>query len=541
MKKEFKIGCELESNTEYFATESVYHIYAKDTVEVCDDSYVALRALDTKSFNVFVLIKDKKNVTIDFGGATLVMHGKIQPFLIDSSVNVTIKNCNVTYDRPPFTEAEILEYTPECVRIRLNKLCPCRLEDGRLIPYSDTWENLRLNYKGKFYQVFDPVTRKGCGIGLGVMGNHIELEPDWPYTPVPFVAEADGDDILLKGNIPEYYQAGKILIITHELRSLSSVFAVDSKDLKLENYRILSGWGMGIYTYRTENITLDHFVMTHDEKSPCIIANAADGLHTFGTSGTIEIRNSIFEGMIDDAINIHSNFRTVQSVSGNVIYSHLASCEKQAIDLYRVGDEIAVYRGKTMEETARYVITKIEDAGNNVKKFTVDRPVSEHADGDLIESLTANCDVNIENCIFGKANSHMRLQTRGKFVMRNCEIELPLLLSGDASFWFESGPLTDFTVEGCRFIGGRALVALRSEIMPSEAAPYYHRNLKILNNEFDVSVPLDGGYADGIVFKGNKNRLGNPMTLELTNCGSVEAEGCAVSRKTEKKEKLGMN
>ena len=541
MKKEFKIGMQFESDTEYFATEKEYHIYADDTAQLCDDRYVALRAHDTKEFNAFVVIKDKKNITLDFGGATLVMHGKIQPFLIDASENITIKNCSVTYDRPPFTEANILEYTPKCVRIRLNKLCTCRLEEGRLIPYSDTWENLRLNYKGSFYQVFDPETCKGCGIGLGVMGDNIELDPNWPYVPVPFVAEADGEDILLKGNIPEYYQAGKVLIITHEVRSLSSIFAVDAKDLKVENYRILAGWGMGIYTYRTENITLDRFIMTHDEKSPCIISNAADGLHTFGTAGRIEIRDSIFEGMIDDAINIHSNFRTVKSADGNEIYSHLASCEKQARDLYREGDEIAVYRGKTMEETARYVITKIEDAGVDVKKFTVDRPVSEHAEGDLIESLTSNCDVYIENCVFGKANSHMRLQTRGKFVMKNCDIELPLLLSGDASFWFESGPLTDFTVEGCRFIGHRAFVALRSEIMPSEAAPYYHRNLKILNNEFDVSVPLDGGYADGIVFKGNKNRFGNPMTLELTNCGSVDAEGVGVSRRTEKKESLGMN
>lgn len=541
MRKEFKFGIQLESDTEYFATEKEYHIFAQDTTEVCDDRYVALRANDTKNFNVFVLIKNKKNVTLDFGGATLVMHGKIQPFLIDSSENIKIKNCRVTYNRPPFTEARILESTPEYVRLKLNERCTCRIEDGRLVPFGDGWENHRLNYKGCFYQIFDPETRKGCGIGLGIMGNHTDLEPGWPYIPVPFVAEADGEDIILRGNIPEYYQAGKVLTITHEKRSFSSVFMLDTKDVTIENYRILLGWGMGIYSYRAENIVLDRFVMTKDEASPCLIANAADGVHSFGSSGIFEIRDSIFEGMVDDAINIHSNFRTVQRASGNEIYTNLASCEKQARNLYRVGDEIAVYRGNTMEETARYTIKKIENDGEDVRIFTVDRQVSEHSEGDLVESLTSNCDVLIENCIFGKANSHMRLQTRGKFVMKNCEIELPLLLSGDASFWFESGPLTDFTVENCRFVGHRAFIALRSEVMPSDAAPYYHRNLKILNNVFDVSVPLDGGYADGIVFKGNKNSAGGPMTLQLTNCGSVDAEGCAVARRTEKKEQLGMN
>jgi hypothetical protein len=245
--------------------------------------------------------------------------------------------------------------------------------------------------------------------------------------------------------------------------------------------------------------------------------------------------------MIDDAINIHSNFRTVNKVVGNEIYSDLASCELQANDLYRVGDEIAVYKGKTMEKSASYIIKKIEAVEEKVMKYTVDRPADAHLEGDLIESITANCDVRIENCIFGKANSHLRLQSRGKFILKNCETELPLLLSGDASFWFESGPLTDLTVENCRFVEKRAKVTIRSEVMPTEAEPYYHRNLKFINNEFDVDTPIDGGYADNIVFKGNKNALGLPMVLKLTNCGFAQADNCEIERKTEVKDKLKLN
>ena len=183
MKKDFQIGLPLESNTEYLATQREYHVYLDDTAEICDDRYVALRANDTKLFRVFLLIKNKKNITIDFQGATLVLHGKIQPFLIDSSENVTIKNCNVTFHRPHYTEALITQVTPEYARLRLNKFCTCRVEDGKLIPYGDGWENGRLNYNYCFYQVFDAETRKGCGIELGVMGNQIFKEPEYPFTP----------------------------------------------------------------------------------------------------------------------------------------------------------------------------------------------------------------------------------------------------------------------------------------------------------------------------------------------------------------------
>jgi hypothetical protein len=84
----------------------------------------------------------------------------------------------------------------------------------------------------------------------------------------------------------------------------------------------------------------------------------------------------------------------------------------------------------------------------------------------------------------------------------------------------------------------RAKVTIRSEVMPTEAEPYYHRNLKFINNEFDVDTPIDGGYADNIVFKGNKNALGLPMVLKLTNCGSAQADNCEIERKTEVKDNL---
>ena len=541
MKKEFKVGMLVESNTEYFATEQEYHIYASDTVVLFDGRYKVLRAHDTDNFNAFMLIKDKKNVVLDFCGATLVMHGKIQPFLIDSSENITIKNCKVTYDRPPYTEAYILEATHEFVRLRLNENCPCRIEDGRLIPYSDTWENTKLNEGGRFYQVFDGNTRKGCGLGLGVMGNSVEFNPNSPFVPVQYIAEADGEDVLLRGKIPDFYKPGRMLCIAHETRSLSSVFMIDSHNIKLENYRILLGWGMGCFAFRTDNIILDGFCLTYDEASPGIVANAADAVHTFGTSGRFEIRNSTFEGMIDDAINIHSNFRTVESVNENEIYTHVASCESEANNLYRIGDEIAIYRGKTMEEVARYMIMNIETVNETVKKFTVDRTVMDHQSGDLIENITANCDVFIENCVFGKANSHMRFQSRGKFIMRNCESELPILLSGDASYWFESSPITDLTIENCKFVGWRAKIFIKSEVYPTNTAPYYHRNLKIINNEFETDIPVDGGYADAIVFKGNINSAGVPMALLLTNCGSVDADNCIVKRMVETKRELNVN
>jgi polygalacturonase len=175
----------------------------------------------------------------------------------------------------------------------------------------------------------------GYGLHLGSVGTPFVPDKEVPFEITEFSAKEDGEFIILKGDVPDFYKVGRILAIEHERRVLSSVFLIDSKEILIENFRIITGLGMGIFCYRTENVTLDGVKLTHDEKSPCIIANSADVVHSFGNSGKFDIKNCVFEGMIDDAINIHSNFRTVKSVCGNEMYVNLASCELQAKNLYK--------------------------------------------------------------------------------------------------------------------------------------------------------------------------------------------------------------
>lgn len=540
MEKIFKTGEALTDGCVYLADRKVYDIYPADAKEVSGPQYISLRARSDPRFLVFLYIRDQKNITLDFRGADIVLHGKIQPFLFDNCENITVKNCNIRFARPPYTELSILERGDGYLRTRLNPLCPCRVEDGNLIPFAEEWECTDLDFRGHFFQVFDPVTCDPCGSFLGGTG-HFRRSPDFPFDVIPFRAEADGGDILLYGNAPGFCTPGRVLEIEHEKRDLASVCTVSCRNIVIENYRIVSGLGMGMYFIRTHDITLDGYRLYHDETSPCVISNSADAFHTFACSGKITIRNSIFENMMDDALNVHSNFHTVREVSGTTIVADVASVELQAQICFAAGDEIAVYNGPTMEKTGTYRIVGVEDVEKGVRRFLLDRPAGAHKKGDLIENVSANAELEITNCRFGKANTHLRFQTRGKINVKDCVTELPFLLTGDASYWFESGPVQDMTVENCRFVGNRAAVRITSEVMPNENAPYYHRNIRLIGNEFTADVPVQGGYADNIVFCGNKNTSGVPMRLELTNCGTVDADGCDVVRRTEVKTALRVN
>ena len=65
-----------------------------------------------------VFIKEKKNITIDGNGATLLVHGKMTPFLFDKCENITVKNLTVDYACPTMTEFEILSNKKRRVRYK---------------------------------------------------------------------------------------------------------------------------------------------------------------------------------------------------------------------------------------------------------------------------------------------------------------------------------------------------------------------------------------------------------------------------------------
>ena len=87
----------------------------------------------------------------------------------------------------------------------------------------------------------------------------------------------------------------------------------------------------------------------------------------------------------------------------------------------------------------------------------------------------------------------------------------------------------------------KAVVEIRGEVAVTDKEPYYHKNIKIQKCEFTSDMPVSGGYADNIVFTGNKNTSGEKMRMELTNCGRVIADNCEIIRKTEENRELKLN
>jgi len=56
-----------------------------------------------------------ENLTIYGGGSEFMFHGRMTPFVIDNSRNITIKNLSIDYGRPFFSQGEIVAAGQEYV------------------------------------------------------------------------------------------------------------------------------------------------------------------------------------------------------------------------------------------------------------------------------------------------------------------------------------------------------------------------------------------------------------------------------------------
>jgi len=532
--KPFDRTTKFESNTEYIFEGEVLSISAFDTVRLEEKIYRAIYMSEKTWLDTAIYLKDLSNVTLDFGGATLFLRDDtIQPFVLDGCKNITIKNVTIEYERSLLNEMDIVDVKDGEIWCRQTekqkKHFPMRAQNGFLIPISGEKEYPDAFKEPKFFNLYDRDTRdfrKMYLIRIGTELPHLPKE-QFPFRYFDLTAEQRGDCIVLCGELPDGIIPGVTCAITHSERDVSSCFIICSENTVLENVRILNGAGMGILGMYSENITLDGVQYCFDERSHGITTNAADAVHLISCFGKIEIVNSIFEGMKDDALNIHSNYYTVQSIENNVIYAKLKTDiqENPGVNahykMFDKGDTLAIYRGSTTVLKQILAVENIEVTGDFTADIYCNGDLSALDVDDTIENRSAQADLHIKNCRFGKAGTHLRLQTRGKVLIEDCECSLTILLSGDKNYWYEGSPINDLTIKNCRFMGKRGLIIAMPSFDVCDESPYYHSGIKIIQNTFDVTNALNLSNCKDILFERNITCSGMSFKNHFQNCTEI--------------------
>lgn len=535
-EKIFTKGITIESNTYYKATEKRYDIYLEDCVKSYNEEYFSYTTKRAGEHIVGFLLKDLKNVTLDFQDATIVFHGRITPFILDNCENVKLINFKVDYDRPFYTQAHVYECDSKRMKIKIDDGFDYRLEDGYLYAVSETWEK-KLNQNDCLLWMFDRTGVKSYGIMLALFGPEIFPNENPPMPIGQILVEQEGEYLILKGNFPEHWDANNgnnSLLITHEVRDKCTVTLVGCKDVYIENFILIHGAALAIMGMRTENVYIDNFSMYMNyEGNGRLVTNNADAIHFFNCSGKFVLKNSYMDGLLDDTVNIHNNYLVIDKIENKTITCKFPGAGVEIhCPLFIAGNDIAVYRGRTQELKGEFkILNATIDEEKKLYFYELDRIPENLEVGDVIENISGHPEILLENCTFGTFRGTMRLQSRKKTVVRNCEFrnkDASIIFTGDTTYWFESGPVEDFLIENCKFFNTKHTPRLNfwGDVEYTEKEKYYHKNITVRNCYFDEGLVAVLRHVDNFVFENNTSN--GEMTIQTQACDKVIANNVTV-------------
>ncbi len=531
-------GMRFQSGKTYVADNGVIDVYMQDTFYCDNKEALSSTRLMKDSCQVGFLLENLHDVTLDFGGAKVVFHGRIVPFVLLNCQNVVIKNLKIDYDRPFFTQADVLSVKDGEIEMRICDGFDYTIKDGYLYAKAESWEK-NLNANDCLLWLYDKSGKKNYDeIILGLFGDEIFPNENPPIPIRHLHIREKGDRQIVYGEFPKQWDTNdgnNCLLITHEIRDKNTFTLVGGSDIVIENCILIHGAAFGIMGMYVHNVRIDNFSMYNNyDGNGRLVTNNADAIHMFHCTGLIEVKNCQMEGLLDDTINIHNNYFSVKKAENNclALYTQAAGVSdkyKVYCKLFNVGDKIAVYRGKTVEKVADLTITAMwVDEKEMVRYVAVDGDVSAVSENDTVENMSAQPEIHVHDCTFGSFRGTMRLQSRNKTVLENCVFgnkEVSLFFTGDTRYWFESGPVNDMIIRNCVFDGvqyGARLLFL-SEMEFTEKDKYYHKNLLVENCTFKGKGMLaDLRHVDNYVARNNVFEQGS--YIKATDCGKIDSD-----------------
>ena len=461
-----------------------------------------------------ILLEGAKHFNISGPGAEIFCRGKMIEVCIDSCENITVSGLHFDYHRPTVSEFQVVAVGEDHVDLQIHKDSEYRIEDGNLIWYGEGWTcNTRI-----LGQELDLETNDVRRLWNPIEGMQFEeIKPD--------LVRARGAHQVKKDHV---YQ------LRETFRDYAAVFTRRSKNISWKNLDFYFLHGMGLVSQFSENLTYDAVSIAPDSTSGRTTAAWADILHISGCKGKVLVKDCIFKGAHDDAINIHGTYlQVVEKVSENQIKLRFMHHQTYGFMAVNPGDEIEFVDGESYES---HGLNKVKEANLlNPKEIlvTLEKSVPRELDlEDVIENVTWTPEVEIRGChVSWIPTRGFLLATRKKVLVEEnvfLATHMSAILMGiDANKWFESGYVRDMTIRNNKFIHCAEPV-IHIEPMNSKANNSVHQNIRIENNQFLLrnELVLKAKSTRNISVTGNtivsEKKLNNESVVMTSDCTGVK-------------------
>lgn len=478
----------------------------------------------TNPKKVGIALEDMKNLTLDGQGSEFVFHGRMLPVSLLRSENCLLKNFSIDFENPHIAQVKIVENDPQ---------------DG-IVFEPAPWVDYRIA-KDSIFEAYGEgwTMRHSWGIAFDGDTKHLVYNTSDIGCPTKGASEVAPRRIHALGWKDARLVPGTVVAMRGWGRPTPGIFLSHDVNTTIENVKVHYAEGMGLLAQLCENITLEKFgVCLKGDADPRYFTTQADATHFSGCKGKIVSCNGLYEGMMDDAINVHGTYlKVVKRVDDCTLVGRYMHGQSWGFEWGCPGDEVQFIRSNTMELVGKqnkiisirpYDKEQTEGAREFLITFQepVDQVINEQS-GFGIENLTWTPEVLFSGNVIRNNRARGSLfSTPRKTIVENNLFDhtsgAAILLCGDCNGWFETGACRHVIIRKNRFVNAltnlfqftNAVISIYPEIPDLKGQQqYFHGGpeggIVIEDNEFETfDAPiLYAKSVDGLVFRNNTIKL----------------------------------
>lgn len=453
--------------------------------------------------SIGLILEGKKNVIIDGQGAELIFHGRMLPIAVIRSSDCAIRNLSIDFENPHISQVTIVENDTTA---------------GTITYRPAPWVKYHVTKNGEFH-----VSGEGwehmpyVGIAFDGETRHMVYNTSDIAIGTTNVTEL-GNGLIKAPWQNNKLTPGTVIAMRTYDRPCPGIFLDDCLQTELSGVKVHYAEGMGLIAQNSTDIRLHDFsVCLRGDNDPRYFTTQADATHFSGCSGSIISENGLYEGMMDDAINVHGTYlKIVERIDSATVVGQYMHPQSYGFRWGVTGDSVSFIHSSTMEIAGQPLaiasITPFDQPviqGAKQFKITFDRAIDPSVDPGKgafgIENLTMTPAVTFSgNMIRNNRARGALFSTRRPVLVENNIFDhtsgSAILLSGDCNGWYETGACRNVVIRKNRFINAltnlfqftNAVISIYPEIPDLDGQQqYFHSNVEITENEFETfDAPL---------------------------------------------------
>lgn len=457
------------------------------------------------------LLEDMEELVIDGGGSTFIFEGIMNAVTLLRCKGVTLKNFSIEFPDYPYPNGFVTNIGENFFDLRFDS-DKVEAENGVLYVKSGEFSDrvhCDVRFDGKTHEIVHGTGDNSLGVNINTLNCKKLENGDFRFFDPPVLPAKTDVFGMLTG-----------------IRRASGILLCDSEDVKLENITIHSCIGIGIMAQLCKNVTVDGCKVTSSEGR--YVSSAADATHFVACRGKITVKNSLFEHMLDDALNVHGIYTRITDSSSRYTLVKFMNSASVGIDLYRPGDKVAVLDPDSLKPIAVFTVEEAVMINREYIRLSFDVKAPLPVDC-IIENVSAYPELLFENNIVRNNRARgMLIATNRRATVRGCTFHTSgsaIVLECDGKFWYESGAITYLKIEnnifdGCRYANWDSGVISVPEGKKPVDGFYYHGKIEIVSNVFKNCCDVDV-YADNVTALIYKDNESTSSTLRLCRIGEA--------------------